>query len=92
MAAMEHQPTGQADEQADDGSPVEVTTTYLDLDGDGVIDAVQMVEVAAVDVTGDGTADVVEVVEELAAGIGVDGVPDQVTVIEDGQVSVGGED
>ena len=40
-------------------------TRYLDLDGDGVPDAVEMIEVVAVDRTGDGSTDEVAVVEEL---------------------------
>lgn len=53
---------------------------YLDLDGDGVPDAVQMTEAIEYDVTGNGVPDVVEIVDETAAGIGIDGVPDHVEV------------
>jgi hypothetical protein len=80
--------TGHRGTAVDGGADANVVTTYLDLDGDGVIDAVQTIEAVAVDVTGDGQADVVEVVEEIAAGIGVDGVPEHVTVVDDGHVAL----
>ena len=59
-----------------------VETRYLDLDGDGVPDAVQTVEAIAVEdgVTG---APIVEVLEEVQTGIGIDGVPEQVAVVDD---------
>ena len=58
-------------------------TRYLDLDGDGVPDAVEMIEVVSVDRTGDGSTDEVAVVEELASGIGIEGVPRQLTVVDE---------
>ena len=58
-------------------------TRYLDLDGDGVPDAVEMIEVVSVDRTGDGTTDEVAVVEELASGIGIEGVPRRLTVVDE---------
>ena len=58
-------------------------TRYLDLDGDGVPDAVEVVELVSVDRTGDGRADEVAVVEELASGIGIEGVPRRVTVVDE---------
>ena len=67
------------------GALVEVE--YLDLDGDGVPDAVQTIEAVAIDLTGDGVCDAVELVEEVAAHIGIDGVPEQVVNIEDVAVS-----
>jgi hypothetical protein len=61
---------------------VPIGMRYLDLDGDGVPDAVQMTEAIEYDVTGDGVPDIVEIVDETAAGIGIDGVPDHVEVTE----------
>jgi hypothetical protein len=58
-------------------------TRYLDLDGDGVPDAVEMIEVVSVDRTGDGSTDEVAVVEELATGIGIEGVPRRLTVVDE---------
>lgn len=65
-----------------------VETRYLDLDGDGVPDAVQTVKVVGVDLTGDGASDVVEIVEGVEADIGVDGVPQHVVVVEDAVVDL----
>jgi len=67
---------------------VPIATKYLDLDGDGVPDAVQTTEGIGYDVTGDGAPDVVEIVEETAAGIGIDGVPEHVEVTEPVAVQV----
>ena len=53
-------------------------TKYLDLDDDGVPDAVETVEWVAVDVDLDGTPDVVTAVSELDAEIGDDGVPERI--------------
>ena len=67
---------------------VEVETTYLDLDGDGVPDAVHMVEAVAIDLTGDGHIDRVEVIEELARDIDVDGVPGSVDVVDHREIAL----
>jgi hypothetical protein len=67
---------------------VEVETTYLDLDGDGVPDAVQIVEAVGVDLTGDGRVDFIELVEEVASDIGVDGVPGSVDVVEHQEIEL----
>lgn len=71
-----------------DGSAALVEVEYLDLDGDGVPDAVQTIEAAPIDLTGDGVCDGVELVEEIAAHIGIDGVPEQVVNIDDVAVSL----
>jgi hypothetical protein len=63
------------------GSEVMVEA-YLDLDGDGVPDAVQMVERVSIDASGDGHADVIELRQEIARGIGVDGIPEAVDVVD----------
>lgn len=55
---------------------------YLDLDGDGVPDAVQRTLVTVLHRTSEGLADVVRVVEELEADIGDDGAPGVVQVTE----------
>jgi hypothetical protein len=55
-------------------------TEYLDLDRDGVVDAVRTTRVTGYDLTGDGKLDVVETVEELAEGIDVAGTPEHVVV------------
>ena len=68
--------------RSSESTPVEVETTYLDLDGDGVPDAVQTVEAIPVDRTGDGVTDAVGVVEEIASDIGDDGVPEHIDVVE----------
>jgi hypothetical protein len=57
-------------------------TEYLDLDSDGVVDAVRTTTVRGYDVTGDGEIDVVETVEELAEGIDVTGTPEHVTLTD----------
>jgi hypothetical protein len=51
---------------------VRAEVTYLDLDGDGVLDAVRTVDVSVLHLASE---DVVRVLEELDAGIGDDGVP-----------------
>jgi len=66
---------------ADVHGPIDLETRYLDLDGDGVPDAVQIVEVVPVDSRGDGVPDAIEVFEEVASEIGVDGVPEHVAVV-----------
>ena len=53
--------------------PVEVV--YLDLDGDGVPDAVMTRAIRSHDVARDGRADIVDSTTTIASGIGVDGVP-----------------
>jgi hypothetical protein len=55
---------------------------YLDLDGDGVPDAVRTIHVEAFDVDGDGVADVVEIIQEVDAEIDDDGAPHVVTVTD----------
>jgi hypothetical protein len=57
-------------------APAEVK--YLDLDGDGVPDAVVTREVHSHDVTGDGHVDIVDSTTTIASGIGIDGVPSSV--------------
>jgi hypothetical protein len=64
------------------GEVIEVETKYLDLDGDGVPDAVETVEVIAVDSTGDGATDTFEVVDEVASDIGIDGAPAHTDVVD----------
>ena len=68
--------------EAPDSDAIGAEATYLDLDGDGVPDAVQTVEAVAVDRTGDGVPDEVVMHEEVASEIGVDGVPERVSVTE----------
>ncbi len=58
----------------------EAETEYLDLDGDGVPDAVRTTE--TVEYETDSGAEVVEEVREVDAGIGADGVPTTVTVTD----------
>ena len=47
---------------------------YLDLDGDGVPDAVQTYQLRSRDVTVDGCSDVMEATTTIESGIGIDGV------------------
>jgi hypothetical protein len=54
---------------------VPTETEYLDLDRDGVVDAVRTTKVTGYDLTGDGEIDVVETVEELAEDIDIAGTP-----------------
>jgi len=56
----------------------EADATYLDLDGDGVPDAVEMVETVLAFDAGSRRGRVVQVVRTVAAGIGEDGVPRRV--------------
>ncbi len=58
--------------------PVETETEYLDLDHDGVPDAVQTT--AMVEYHTEAGVDVVESIREVDSGIGPDGVPTTVTV------------
>jgi hypothetical protein len=60
---------------------IERETRYLDLDGDGVPDATETIEVRrqSVDVGGHHTT-VTEVVDEIDSEIGVDGEPGEVQV------------
>ena len=53
-------------------------TKFLDLDDDGLLDAVETTEWVAVDVDLDGTPDVVSAVAELDSAIGDDGVPERI--------------
>lgn len=64
------------------------TTRYLDLDGDGVPDAVETIELVTLDRTGDGRTDVVAVVEELASGIGIEGVPRRLAVVDEATLAL----
>jgi hypothetical protein len=57
-------------------------TEYLDLDRDGVVDAVRTTTVTGYDVTGDGEIDIVETVEELAEAIDIAGTPGHVVVTD----------
>ena len=52
-----------------------VETEYLDLDGDGVPDAVRTTRTVGFDSTHDGRIDIVETTEELASGIDIAGMP-----------------
>jgi hypothetical protein len=52
---------------------------YLDLDGDGLPDAVRTIETLGVEI--DGVVQTIEQIETLEAQIGVDGVPRDVSVI-----------
>jgi hypothetical protein len=58
---------------------IPVETEYLDLDDDGVPDAVQITETVQHE---SGGADLVEEIRELDTGIGPDGVPTTVTVTD----------
>jgi hypothetical protein len=55
---------------------------YLDLDEDGVPDAVRTTRTRAFDRSETGNADLVETTEELAWGIDVDGTPVGIHVVE----------
>jgi hypothetical protein len=70
------QPGGESRE-AETRIPVE--TEYLDLDDDGVPDAVQITETVQYE---SGGAGLVEEIRELDTGVGPDGVPTTVTVTD----------
>jgi hypothetical protein len=53
---------------------------YLDLDGDGLPDAVLTVETFSVDVPGDHAPRPIERIEILEFGIGIDGSPKRVSI------------
>jgi hypothetical protein len=57
-------------------------TRYLDLDGDGVPDAVETTDRAVIHVDGRGVADIVQETDEVDAEIDDDGVPHTVQVTE----------
>jgi hypothetical protein len=57
------------------------TLEYLDLDGDGVPDAVRTIDTRAAWSNRAGDFEVVQTVEELAWGIDDDGVPEAVHVV-----------
>ena len=61
---------------------IELETAYLDLDGDGVPDAIEIVEAVTADLTGDGIPNVVAVRKEFATGIDIDGIPRRVSTVE----------
>ena len=62
------------------GRGVPTETKYLDLDDDGVPDAVQTT--ATVEYRTDSGAEVVEEIREVDSGIGPDGLPTTVTVTD----------
>ena len=72
----EHEQSG-GESPAEPDIPLE--TEYLDLDHDGVLDAVQITETLEFETGG---AELVEKIRELDAGIGTDGVPTTVTVTD----------
>ena len=56
---------------------------YVDLDGDGVPDAVRTTCTRSFDMSHDGSAELIETVEEqLAWGIDVDGVPEGIHIVD----------
>jgi hypothetical protein len=57
-------------------------TEYLDLDGDGVPDAVRTRQTMVYDTSRDGCIDLVETLEELATGIDITGVPRAIHVVD----------
>jgi hypothetical protein len=76
----EHQPSAPPSRPPDVVTPPE--SEYLDLDRDGVPDAVRTSRTLGYDVTGDGIADVVETIDEVASEIDIDGVPHHVEVTD----------
>ena len=64
-----------ADHSARESVPFrEPEVQYLDLDGDGVPDAVRITETRVLGATRDGRGQVVQTVSELVSGIGDDGL------------------
>jgi hypothetical protein len=55
---------------------------YLDLDGDGVPDAVRTTRTRSVASGTDGLGQAIEITEQLASHIDVDGVPASIQVVE----------
>ena len=55
---------------------------YLDLDGDGVPDAVRTTWTRSFDMAPDGRTGLTETVERLAWGIDVDGLPEGIHVVD----------
>lgn len=64
---------------------------YLDLDGDGVPDAVRLVDTMVLHTTDNGVADVIRVVEKTDSGIGDDGIATTVDVRETFKLDLGRE-
>ena len=65
---------------------------YLDLDGDGVPDAVETTRITEIDVDGDGTPDIIEVSRERDVAIDDDGHPAAVERTETVAVDLEGRD
>ena len=61
---------------------VPIETEFLDLDGDGVPDAVTTTRTIAVDISHDGHVDVIETTEEIASDIDINGVPHAIRVAD----------
>ena len=61
---------------------VPTKTDFLDLDDDGIPDAVHTTTIVGFDLSGDGAVDLVEVTEEMASGIGIDGDPSAITLTD----------
>jgi len=62
---------------------------YLDLDGDGIPDAVEIRETRVLQCAPDGREEVVQVSVELAAGIGDDGIPAKIETTETQEILTG---
>jgi hypothetical protein len=73
------------------GSP-EPDVEYLDLDGDGILDAVRITETRARRYAPDGREELVQVIVELDAGIGDDGVPATTERTETLEIQLGSHD
>ncbi len=56
-------------------------TRFLDLDHDGLLDAVESTECVVADLDLDGEPDIVSIVDELDTAIGDDGVPGRIETL-----------
>lgn len=65
---------------------------FLDLDGDGVPDAVRITRSSVLRWAPDGREEVVKVISELDAGIGVDGIAATVETTETLEIHLGTDD
>jgi len=68
---------------------VPIETEFLDLDCDGVPDAVKTTSTIAVDISHDRRVDVVETTEEIASEIDINGVPHAIRVADTVEADLG---
>lgn len=75
-------PVPEHDGSTHEDGPTEADVRYLDLDGDGLPDAIEQTQTVPLHVGSDGVADVVRVIDELDTDIDDEGNPGTVRVTE----------